>query len=80
LEGEVTVTLQVICCKKCGTDTLVGIDGKDISGRGSGGETFIAFGNDEIEQAPKLKKLAVCPQCGTKCKIENIGTKKEGQE
>jgi len=60
--------------KHCGTTWLVGINGKDIRGWGSGGELdgtpYLAFGNDEIEKAVMLPEESECPTCGELTKIE----------
>jgi hypothetical protein len=34
----------------------------------------VAFGNDEIEQAPTLGKSITCDRCGKRHKIEQLGT------
>jgi len=69
-------TLQFIHCNKCDTSWLVGIDGKDITVNGSGGDNFIAFGNDEIESAPKISKTKPCKKCGKRCKVKSVTSKK----
>jgi hypothetical protein len=69
-------TLQTIHCDKCDISWLVGIDDKDITDKGSGGKTFIAFGNDEIKSAPKISKTKPCKKCGKLCKVESSTSKK----
>jgi len=53
----------------CGSERVVGIDGKDIrKAATSGGEfdgvPFMAIGNDEIEKAPDLPEKVKCHVCG----------------
>lgn len=73
------VTLQIIHCKKCNADYLMGIDRKDIgksktSGGDFQGTPFMAIGNDEMDKAPEIKSTLdneiKCRQCGELCKIK----------
>lgn len=70
------MNLQVITCKKCKNDYLVGIDGKDITKKGSFGKheeiDFFSIGNDEIDESKKIKKTINCPECKTRCNIVTI--------
>lgn len=58
-------------CKKCKKIYLIGINGKDITqSQTSGGKTYFAIGNDEIEKAPKIKKKMPCKNCGEICEVK----------
>jgi len=73
--------IQIISCKKCKKDYLMGIDGKDIrEAKTSGGRTegvpFMAIGNDEIEKSEELNlKEIECKRCGDLCKVKILGSK-----
>lgn len=73
--------LQIIHCKKCNADYLVGIDRKDIrksktSGGDFEGTPFMAIGKGEIDKAPEIKvslnKEIACQKCGELCEIEEV--------
>lgn len=69
------VELQIIDCKECKTQYLVGIDGKDIRDANTSGDKFhFSIGDDEIEKSLNLITEKVpCKNCGTMCKIITIG-------
>lgn len=66
---------QFIKCSDCEKTFLVGINGKDIRNAGSSGRDeefgpYRAFGQGEIEAAPKLADELPCPECGKMCTVD----------
>ena len=62
--------LQFISCKQCKKDYLVGINGKNVQGKGSGGNNYVAFSNDEINEGDNIKNVVPCPSCGIECEVK----------
>ncbi|RPJ51803.1 MAG: hypothetical protein EHJ95_04865 [Methanobacteriota archaeon] len=74
---EVIDMLQLTNCKKCGKMYMVGFRGFDTRGtKFSGGKIgdtpYIAFGDEEVEDAPSITvgEVVPCPGCGEMCEVE----------
>lgn len=67
-------SIQLIKCKKCKCDYLVGADWKDLRNTefssGEFNETpYLSFGNNDINDSPKLNKIVKCHICGELCEV-----------
>jgi len=71
------MTLQFLA--HCGKVWMVGINGRSTDGRGSGGkasgESFVAFGNDELASAPAVPTEMPCRECGAMVRVETSKSK-----
>lgn len=72
------IELNCITCKSCGESYLVGIGGKSIKDKGSGGNLdgtpYMSIGSNELKDEPITLKEGdtyLCPNCGAECIIEN---------
>lgn len=68
--------IQYIHCDECGDVYLVGIMGKCVDKKGSGGTLdgvpYVAFGNEELADAKEIVagNLHKCPCCGRECNVQ----------